>query len=82
MATEGVSEGSAFVNFIAEVESSVARVEGVPEWDFLNHALGYLVKAYFSDGLEQLLWHMTVLDALLVGAFHSSSDETVRRGRT
>jgi len=32
--------------------------------EFLNIAMGYLGKAFFTDGLEQLLWHMTVLDAL------------------
>jgi hypothetical protein len=34
------------------------------DWEFLNIAMGYLAKAFFTDGLEQLLWHMTVLDAL------------------
>lgn len=34
------------------------------EWEFLNVAMGYLAKAFATDGLEQLLWHMTVLDAL------------------
>lgn len=33
-------------------------------WEFLNVAMGYLAKAFTSDDLEQLLWHMTVLDAL------------------
>lgn len=32
--------------------------------EFLNIGMGYLAKAFFTEGLEQLLWHMTVLDAL------------------
>jgi len=35
------------------------------EWEFINVAMGYLAKAFTTDGLEQLLWHVTVLDALL-----------------
>ena len=77
LTTVGGSEVAAFVRFIAEVEGSVAKVEGVPEWDFLNRALGYLIKAYFSDGLEQVLWHTTVLDALL-GA-KANVTESLRR---
>jgi Apea-like HEPN len=33
-------------------------------WEFLERAMNYLLKAYFSDGLEQLLWHITVVEAL------------------
>jgi len=33
-------------------------------WEFLDIAMGYLAKAFFAEGLEQLLWHMTVLEAL------------------
>lgn len=35
------------------------------DWPFVEVALGFFVKAFFSNGLEQLLWHMTVLEALL-----------------
>jgi len=34
------------------------------KWQFLDIALGYLAKAFFTEGLDQLLWHMTVLEAL------------------
>lgn len=34
-------------------------------WEFLDIAMGYLAKAFFAEGLEQLLWHITVLEALL-----------------
>ncbi len=35
------------------------------DWPFMEVALGFLVKAFFSKGLEQLLWNITVLEALL-----------------
>jgi hypothetical protein len=34
------------------------------EWPFLEIALSFFVKAFFSEGLQQLLWHITVLEAL------------------
>jgi hypothetical protein len=34
-------------------------------WPFLKVAIGNLIKAFFADGLEQLLWHVTALEALL-----------------
>jgi hypothetical protein len=33
-------------------------------WDFIDRAMGYLAKAFFTEGLEQLLWHMIVLETL------------------
>jgi hypothetical protein len=33
-------------------------------WEFIGRAMGYLAKAYFAEGLEQLLWHIIVLEAL------------------
>jgi hypothetical protein len=35
------------------------------KWEFLEVAMGYLAKAFLTEGLEQLLWHITVLEALL-----------------
>ena len=34
-------------------------------WPFLKVAIGNLTKAFFADGLEQLLWHVTALETLL-----------------
>jgi hypothetical protein len=34
-------------------------------WHFFETALNMLVKAFFTDELEQLLWHITAIDALL-----------------
>jgi hypothetical protein len=35
------------------------------QWNFLDRAVSYLIKAFFSHGLEQLLWNITVLEALV-----------------
>lgn len=34
-------------------------------WPFLKVAIDNLIKAFLTDGLEQLLWHITGLEALL-----------------
>jgi hypothetical protein len=35
------------------------------DWNFFTAALGYFVKAFFAEGLEQMLWHITTMEALL-----------------
>jgi|CXWL01.1.fsa_nt_gi hypothetical protein len=35
------------------------------EWAFLTRGLGFLLKGYMSEGLEQLLWHMVTLEAIV-----------------
>jgi hypothetical protein len=49
------------------VDKAQNLLENVKEckWGFLDIALGYLAKAFFAERLDQLLWHMTVLEALL-----------------
>lgn len=39
---------------------------------FIETALNFFIKAFFSNGLEQLLWHITSLDALLGEKGHGS----------
>ncbi len=34
-------------------------------WQFFELALDYLTKAFFTEGIEQLLWHMIVIEALI-----------------
>ena len=44
---------------LRQLETDTAR------WPFLKVATGNLIKAFFADGLEELLWHITALEALL-----------------
>lgn len=52
-----------FSQFIVEVDNILERLSN--EWAFLRLALGFLNKAFFSGGLQGLLWHMTSLEAVL-----------------
>ena len=59
-------ETAAFKNFILQVESIFNVLTPLEQgWKFVEVALGFFVKAFFADGLEQLLWHTTTLEALL-----------------
>ncbi len=58
----------------AECESFVRHLEArlrcihtaSKEWQqFVDRGLGYLVKAYFADGIEQLIWHIVALEAFV-----------------
>ena len=49
------------------------------EWQFLEIALGYFVKAFFAEGLEQLLWHIVVLEALLGEKGEGVTERLARR---
>ena len=48
-------------------------------WEFLEVALGYFMKAFQSDGLEQLLWHVTALEALIGEKGGGVTDRLARR---
>jgi hypothetical protein len=51
---------------IKATDRLIKNIELAPEvWSFLVRALGFQVKGFFAKGLEQLLWHITVLEALL-----------------
>lgn len=52
-----------FLESIGGSLASLAR-KG-PGWEFIEVALGFLLKAFFSKGVEQLLWHITVIESLL-----------------
>ncbi|MBU6482988.1 MAG: hypothetical protein KGS09_20910 [Nitrospirae bacterium] len=58
-------ETQALARSIKETDRLIRNIESAQEvWPFLVRALGFQVKGFFSKGLEQLLWHITVLEAL------------------
>ena len=58
-------ESELFINKIRNIDHLLVSVEPAMEaWPFVGRAFGFLVKGFFSSGLEQLLWHMTTLEAL------------------
>jgi len=56
-----------FLKKLVKKVQSVTRVTAeVTEWNFIEIAMGYLGRAFLTEeGLDQILWHAAVLDALL-----------------
>ena len=48
------------------VDKLLKNFEGVEDrWPFVSKSLGFFTKAFFANGLEQLLWHISSIEALL-----------------
>ncbi len=59
-------ETAEFCSFISEADRLIKRARvDAPEWRFADTALNFLEKAFLSSGAEQLLWHITTVEALL-----------------
>jgi len=60
-------EGAEFRATIEEAGKTLKTLEShlSKEWVFLDAALSYLVKGFFADGLDQLLWHFVAIECLL-----------------
>jgi hypothetical protein len=61
-----VGETALFTDFIQRTAKLLADLRAQQnDWQFVETALDYFIKAFFTPGLEQLLWHITTLEALL-----------------
>lgn len=70
------AETQSLASFIRHTDRLISSIGATQEvWPFLARALGFHVKGFFTKGLEQLLWHITVLEAL----FGEDSPGTTRR---
>jgi hypothetical protein len=70
-------EFKAFVQRTGNLLSSLrAKKNG---WQFLEVALGNFIRAFFSEGLEQMLWHITALEALLGEKGEGVTERLARR---
>src|SRR6266404_5622976 len=60
------AETHAFRRFVQREEKRLSRLNQV-EWStaLSEVGLGFLVKAFFAGGVEQLLWHLTTIEAVL-----------------
>jgi len=59
-------ETNDFSVVIKNISNLLKLLEDKPDtWKFIDHSIGYLVKAFFSTDLDQLLWHIIVLEALV-----------------
>ena len=53
-------------NIVSKGEKILKIIELAEEWSFVEIAIGYLAKALITpEGLDQILWHVAVLEALL-----------------
>lgn len=60
------NEAADFYRFATTLEAILRRLSSAEgSAGFLEIGLGFLNKAFFSEGLQGLLWHMTSLEALL-----------------
>ena len=55
-----------FCSHLAHYGRQLVRLEPhFHNWRFFEIACGYFLKAFFANGLEELLWHITTLEALV-----------------
>ncbi len=52
------------------------------QWRFLNVATTFFLKEFFSDGMEQLLWNIVVIEALLGENAHGLTEKIANRVAT
>ena len=58
-------ETQSLARSIKETDRAIRNIEPTQEvWPFLVRALRFQVKGFFTNELEQLLWHITVVEAL------------------
>lgn len=62
---EQTSSFKEFINEIVRVYSNIRIHQN--GWQFLDLSLDFFIKGFFANGLEQLLWFVTSIEALLGG---------------
>jgi Apea-like HEPN len=73
-------ELASFHLFVTQIFSILKRLRSArTEWLFIEVALLFLRIAFFSEGLQQLLWHITVIEALLGEKKEGLTDSLGRR---
>jgi hypothetical protein len=61
-------ETARFVAFVRDTVAALDEIEGTCRaevWRAVNVGLSYMLKAFFSEGLDQLLWHIASIEALV-----------------
>ncbi len=60
-----VDSEATFRTFVSWADECLTSLQPLQEkWPFIEISIGFLLKAFFSEGLEQLLWHIAVLESL------------------
>lgn len=77
--TMGADETESFARFNREMSSLFSQLNAhAPQWDFEKLALDFLLKAFITRDLEQLLWHITAIEAVLGEKFDSGLTRRLR----
>ena len=64
--TLSAADTSHFEGFLREIGGQLREINEVGDaWSFVDLALSYVIKGFFTDGLEQMLWHIVALEVLL-----------------
>ena len=59
-------ETESLIEFVKRTHENLQKLDFEKSgWHFFETALDMFVKAFFAEGLEQLLWHITTIEALL-----------------
>lgn len=74
----GDYEPKPFIDFTTKVERLLRTVTPKQEWRFMDTALNFLEKGFIDNGLDQLLWHITAVEALLGEKVESGLTATLR----
>jgi hypothetical protein len=54
-----------FRDFVKNSGALIEKIKQVQQWQFIDVALSFMEKGFRDSGLEQLLWHITAIEALL-----------------
>jgi hypothetical protein len=59
------ASGTEFCDFVKNTGALIEKIKQVSQWQFIDVALSFMEKGFTDSGLEQLLWHITVIEALM-----------------
>jgi hypothetical protein len=69
-----------FEEFVQRMEGLFAELQRhQPSWEFLERALAYFMSALQTEGQDQLLWHITAMEALLGERGEGVTERLARR---
>ena len=54
-----------FEKFILTIENTFQIFQNNDNLNFIDNALGHFIKGFFAHGIEELLWHISTIEALL-----------------
>jgi hypothetical protein len=73
-------ETESLITFVKRTHENLQKLDLEKSgWHFFEIALNMLVKAFFANGLEQLLWHITTIEALLGEKATDLNEKLARR---